>query len=160
MTPCWSLQMPYEKSFEIRWSEIDVNWHMRNTAYGELGTTTRFAYLSENGFTYERFQSLGFGPVILREETKYMREVLLGMSVTVTFKLSGISKEGSHFELHHDVLLEDGTTAAIMRVEGSWMDLSTRKLRPAPTPLLEALERLDRTDDFRELKALARGRNH
>lgn len=148
--------MKYTKNFEVRWSEIDVNWHMRNTAYAELGTTIRFSYLRENGFPHIEFIAQGFGPVILREETRYFREVLLDQTITVDFTLAGISSDGSHFELHHDVILPDGTKAATMRVEGAWLDLETRKIRSAPDPLLESLLRLDRTDDFKEMRSLVR----
>lgn len=151
--------MKFEKVFEVRWSEIDVNWHMRNTAYAELGTSTRVAFLAENGFPPEEFVNLGFGPVILREETKYMREVRLGHEVTYTLALSGLSEDGSHFEMHHDVMLDGEVRAAILRVEGSWMDLSARKLRTPPTALDEAMRRLDRTADFRDLRSLARTRS-
>lgn len=148
--------MKYERTFEVRWSEIDVNWHMRNTAYAELGTTMRVAYLAENGFPPEEFAAQGFGPVILREETRYLREVRLGMNVRYDLRLSGLSHDGSHFEFHHAAWLEGGTHAASLRIEGSWMDVRTRKLRVPPPELLNALLALDRTDDFRELHSFVR----
>lgn len=149
--------MTYTKSFEVRWSEIDVNWHMRNTAYSELGTATRIAFLSENGFPPDAFLHQGFGPVILREETKYHREIRLGQIVTYTLQLSGMSPDGSHFEMYHDILV-DGGLAGIHRAEGSWLDLAARKLRTPPDPLQAAMLSLDRTEDFRELRNLAKPR--
>jgi acyl-CoA thioester hydrolase len=151
--------MKYEKTFEVRWAEIDANWHMRNTAYAELGTTTRISFLTENGFPPDEFATQNFGPVILREETRYLREVRIGMNVRFDLRLSGISPDGSHFEFHHDVFLDDGAHAAALRVEGSWMDLQTRKLRVAPPALLDAMLALDRTEDFRELHTFVRKRS-
>jgi hypothetical protein len=78
------------------------------------------------------------------------------MTVTFTLEMSGVSLDGSHFEMHHDVLLEDGRRSALLRVEGSWMDLATRKLRVPPPALLQALLSLHKTDDFRELRSLIR----
>jgi acyl-CoA thioester hydrolase len=151
--------MAYQKSFEVRWAEIDVNWHMRNTSYAELGTSTRVSFLSECGFPPDEFARQRFGPVILREETRYSREVRLGQIVTYTLLISGMSEDGSHFEMHHDVTLEDGARAATIHVEGSWMDLDSRKLRRPPEALHDAMLRIERTSGFRELRSLVRNRS-
>ena len=143
---------PFTHTLEVRWVDIDINWHMRNTAYADGGTETRITYLAQHGFPFQRFQEMEFGPVILREETKYFREVRLGERITYDFLLAGHSEDGSHFELHHDVRREDGTLAAVLRVEGGWMDVVRRKLRKPPADLFEAMQAIPRTDDFRVLR--------
>ncbi len=141
---------------EVRWQDLDANWHLRNTAYAELGIHTRIKYFTEHGFPIEQFQELGFGPVLFREETRYFREVRSGERVSYTMKLAGFSPDGSHFEIHHDVLTADGVLAAVHRVEGAWMVLAGRKLRLPPVQLRAALESLPRTDDFVELKSVVK----
>ena len=147
---------PFTLTLQVRWTDIDINWHMRNTAYSEYGTETRLQYLSSNGFPPSRFQEQGFGPVILREETKYLREVFLGERLSFSFLLAGHSEDGSHFELHHDVRRADGVLAAILRVEGGWMDIVRRKLQRPPEDLLAAMSEVSRTDDFRVLHPLVK----
>ncbi len=67
---------PFEQQIVVRWQDIDANRHLRNTAYSEFATDTRFRYVAALGYTQERFEALRFGPVILREDIRYRREVL------------------------------------------------------------------------------------
>jgi len=146
----------FTASFEVRWTEIDINWHMRNTAYLDFGTHMRIQYLAKNGFPPGRFGELGFGPVIFREETKYYKEFRLGDVATYDYATSGLSTDGSHFEILHRVTNEKGELAAELTIEGGWLDTAKRKLRHPPDELRELIERLPRTDDFRELKSIVR----
>jgi len=151
--------MPHEiptASFDVRWTEIDINWHMRNTAYSEFGTQMRLQYLAERGFPVDRFANEGFGPVIFREETRYYKEFRLGDFATYDYRLAGVSPDGSHFELHHNVTNAKGELAAILRVEGAWLSIASRKLCRPPDDLRELMEALPHTDDFRELKSVAK----
>ena len=40
----------YLKEFEIRWSDIDANRHLANSAYLNFMSHTRMAFLMELGF--------------------------------------------------------------------------------------------------------------
>lgn len=148
--------MTFTADFEVRWADLDVNWHLRNTAYADFGTHTRLRYLLENGFPPSRFQQEGFGPVIFREESRYLKEARLGQRLTLDFQIAGLSDDGDHWEIEHRVSRDDGELAAVLRVEGAWLDLTRRKLRRPPRDLAEALRRLPRTEDFRHLKAVAK----
>ncbi len=146
----------FAKIFEVRWADVDINWHLRNTAYADYGTDVRLAYLRENGFPPERFLELGIGPVVLREEFRYLHEVRLGEKVHVNFVMQGVSEEGSHWEARHDVFRADGELAAILQLEGGWLSLARRRLIRPPEELARLLNDLPRTDDFRVLKPLAK----
>ena len=41
--------MTYFKEFEIRWSDLDANRHLGNSAYTNLMSHTRMSYLFEIG---------------------------------------------------------------------------------------------------------------
>ena len=41
----------YKKQFEIRWSDVDANKHLANSAYTNFMSHTRMAFLMEFGFT-------------------------------------------------------------------------------------------------------------
>ena len=142
--------------FEVRWADLDVNWHMKNTAWIELGVSARVAFLASKGFSAESFQQLKMGPVMFRDEVRYLREARLGDVLTYTVELAGLSPAACHWEMAHEVRHEDSSVAARLRVEGAWMDLARRKLRRPPDELAEIMRGLRRTEDFRELKPVAR----
>ncbi len=151
-----SLFDPFEQQIVVRWQDIDANRHLRNTAYSEFATDTRFRYVAAHGYTMERFEALRFGPVILREDIRYRREVLLGQTVVVDFRAAGLSADGSHWRVRHQVRLPDGKEAAVLTLDGAWIHLDTRRLVEPPADLLSLLQRLPRTPDFEELPSLIR----
>jgi len=64
----------YQKSFVVRWADLDPNRHLRHTAYNDYATQVRLSCLEENGFGAKKFLDLNFGPVMFREETRYVRK--------------------------------------------------------------------------------------
>ena len=138
----------FSRRFEVRWADLDANRHLRNTAYLDYATHVRFAYLAENGFPPSRFGELHFGPVILREEMTFLREVGPNEELTVDYRLAAVSEDGRRFRLRHRVFRRDGEEAARIETDGGWMDLATRKLRPPPEELSAVLNRLAPTADF------------
>lgn len=63
---------------------IWILMHMRNTAYLDIAAAVRMMYFQEQGFTMREFESLRVGPVIMRDELDYLRELRLLESVKVT----------------------------------------------------------------------------
>ncbi|HEU4561309.1 MAG TPA: acyl-CoA thioesterase [Longimicrobium sp.] len=144
--------------FEVRWSDVDGNRHVRNTAFSEYATHTRFRLLAAHGFDAARLEALRFGPVMMREETRYRRELHLGDRVTVTVRCSGLSADASHWRVRQEVLREDGKEAAVLTIQGGWIHLDSRKLIVPPAGLGDILLALPRTRDFEELASLVRSR--
>ena len=147
---------PFQQQIVVRWQDIDANRHLRNTAYSEFATDTRFRYVAAHGYSQERFEELRFGPVILREDIRYRREVLLGQTVTVNFMAAGLSSDGSQWRVRQQVLLPDGREAAVLTLDGGWIHMDTRRLIEPPAELIALLEHLPRTSDFEELPSLLR----
>jgi len=141
----------YEKTFTVRWADCDANGHMRNTAYSEYATEVRMAYLTENGFGFEKFLETKVGPVILREEIDYLRELRMGARIAVSFTSLGLSPDGTRFKVSHELVREDGKVAARVTLLGGWMDLRTRRLAPPPVALADLLRAVPRPGAFEEL---------
>jgi acyl-CoA thioester hydrolase len=118
--------MAYRKSFVVRWSECDVNGHVRNTAYSEYGIETRLSYLTENGLPYSWMVEHGFGPVIQREEIDYFHELHLGDAIELDLKSLGASPDGGRFKFSHDVYKPGGRHVARIVIRGGWLDLRRR----------------------------------
>jgi acyl-CoA thioester hydrolase len=144
----------YTKIFIVRWADCDVNGHMRNTAYSEYAIDTRMSYLAEHGFPYPKFEEVGFGPVILREEIDYLRELRLQDTVEADFSMLGLSPDGARFKMGHDFWRPGGKKAARIVLSGGWMDLKLRKLRPPPPELQKVLADAPRGQGFEELPNL------
>lgn len=141
----------YKKNFEIRWSDIDANKHLANTAYINYMSHTRMGFLMENGFGYKEMARYNLGPVVFHEHVHYFKEVFAGMPVTVTLKLNGLSQDGMYFEFVHDFYDHKGRNFARCDMMGGWIDLKERKLIGLPKELFDKLNNLDHTEDFRIL---------
>lgn len=147
---------PFERRFAVRWSDVDANGHLRNTAYSELCSDTRIALLAAGGYGWERFRAEGFGPVLLRESLEYLREGKMGELVRVDVTLGGLSPDGARWVLRHRMWREGGEEMARVEVRGGWLDLASRRLVPAPPPLVAALRAAPLDEPFEELPPLRR----
>ena len=121
---------------------------MRNTAFLDKSADVRMMFFAENGFSMSEFSRLKLGPVILKDEVEYRREVGLLQEIVVTLALAGLPADGSRFVLRNEILRPDGTLCARVTSTGGWLDLATRKLVTPPEVLLAALRSLPRTSDF------------
>ena len=141
----------YLKSFEVRWSDLDANRHLGNSAYINFMSHTRMAYFYEKGFSQEILAAHELGPVIFYEHVYYLREILPGAEVRVSLEIKGMSEDGMFFEFHHNFYDQKGKHLAHCEMMGGWMDLNTRKLTPLDAELLDKFEALERAGDFRIL---------
>ena len=149
----------FECRFEVRWSDLDGNRHVRNTAFSDYATHARFRLLAAHGFDQARLEALRFGPVMMREEIRYRREVRFGDELVVTVRCAGLSPDVSQWRVHQDVLRPDGREAAVLTIQGGWMDLETRRLAAPPAELAAILQGLPRTRDYEDLPSLVRRRS-
>jgi acyl-CoA thioester hydrolase len=143
--------MTFEQRFQVGWSHLDANAHMRNTAYLDLAASVRVTYFAAAGFSVDAFALLQFGPVIRREELEYFRELRLQDDVRVTLMLAGSSEDASRFRLRNEFWRENGTLVARLTSLGGWLDLRTRRLIAPRPDLAAALHALERTSDFESL---------
>ncbi|HVR99351.1 MAG TPA: thioesterase family protein [Thermoanaerobaculia bacterium] len=141
----------FERTFFAGWGDMDFNSHMRNTAYLDKSADLRMVFFSEHGFPMQEFLRRKLGPVIQKDEVEYFREVNLLEELRVTLALAGLSEDGSRFLIRNEFFRADGKRAARVLSTGGWLDLAERKLVPAPSELLEALQAMPRTEDFQVL---------
>src|SRR5215470_15376402 len=113
----------YTKTFLAGWSDMDFNSHMRNTSYLDKTADVRQLFLAEHGFPVEEFARLRIGPVIMKDELEYFKEVRLLQEVTINYALAGQSLDGSRFLIRHEVFRPDGKLSARVTSAGGWLDL-------------------------------------
>jgi acyl-CoA thioester hydrolase len=138
----------YTKKLYAGWADMDFNSHMRNTAYLDKCADVRQKFLIEHGFPVEEFLRLHLGPVVMKDEVEYYKEVGLQQEITVTYALAGHALDGSRFLLRHEIFRPDGKLAARVTSTGGWLDLIERKLIAPPPALLSAMNSLEKTSDF------------
>lgn len=141
----------YEKTFVAGWGDMDFNSHMRNTAYLDKSADIRMMFFSENGFPMAEFVRLRIGPVIMKDEVEYFKEVGLLETLKVTLGQAGLSEDGSRFLLRNQFYKTDGKLVARVTSAGGWLDLAARKLVVPPEALFQAMQSLTKTDDFQVL---------
>lgn len=133
---------------QIRWSDIDQNRHLRHSAYYDYGATVRMKYLNGHGLTTEKMETLQIGPILFREEAHFRREIKLEDKITVDVEIYSAKEDYSRWSLRHNFVKEDGTIAAIINMDGAWLDLVKRKLAAPPDFVVEIFKSFERSRDF------------
>ena len=139
------------KEFDIRWSDLDANRHLANSAYINFMSHTRMAYLGILGFNQKSMAQHNIGPVVFYEHMYYFKEVFPGKPVKVSLGLKGLSEDGMFFEFQHDFYDSDGKNFARCEMMGAWMDLKGRKLIGLPQEFLNAFSKMEKEKDFKTL---------
>ncbi|MGV3526745.1 MAG: acyl-CoA thioesterase [Candidatus Sericytochromatia bacterium] len=125
---------------EIKISEtwLDAFGHVNHARYLELYEQARWDWLAEKGLDLPYIQRTGVGPVILRVEVDYRRELLPRQQVRITTQT--VAYEKKIFVLQQQMLLPDGELSSALRVTGGLMDMRARKLIVPPQDWLQAFD--------------------
>ena len=148
----------YTKTLYAGWADMDFNSHMKNTAYLDKAADVRQMFLIEHGFPVEEFMRLKIGPVVMKDEVEYFKEIRLQQQIKVTYALAGHALDGSRFLLRHEIFRPDGELSARVTSTGGWLNLTGRKLVAPPPALLSAMNSLEKTSDFIVLPSSVKAR--
>jgi acyl-CoA thioester hydrolase len=146
----------FEKLLIAGWRDMDYNAHMANTAYLDRAADVRMMYFAENGFTAADMLRMKIGPVVMKDEIEYFREVQLLQEIRVSLSIAGLAPDGSRFVLRNEFTHTDGKRCAVLTSTGGWLDLTARKLIAPPEALRAAQAALPKAEGFRELKSSLR----
>src|SRR5687767_6999204 len=109
----------FKKEVQVRWSDLDPNFHLRHSVYYDWGAFCRIEYLNDNGLTAEIMQSLNFGPILFREECIFKREIRSGDEIVIDLSVLWCKKDFSRWSFRHQVVKNGDTLCAILTVEGA-----------------------------------------
>jgi acyl-CoA thioester hydrolase len=141
----------YTMPYEVRWTDIDANRHVRYSAYIDAAAELRYRFFTQHDLSPEAFDQLGVGPVYTSLTANFFREVRLGETLTITYQLAGLSEQGIRWKVRHDFLKANGKKAVTVSLEGTILNLTTRQ-PTIPTPEIMAVFQLvPRTSDFEQL---------
>lgn len=141
----------FTKDFEVRWSDLDANRHLANSAYVNFMSHTRMSYFMYLGFDHQSLVNLQLGPVVFYEHIYYFKEILPGDCVSVTLEVTGLSADGMFFEFHHNMYDRTGKHVAHAEIMGGWISLQNRSLRPLPADWLERFNKEEMSGSFHTL---------
>ena len=141
----------YNGTYEIRFSDIDANGHVNYAAYIDAAGDLRYRFFTQHGFPPEKFAEMGVGPIYTAIHAQFIREVRLGETITITYSLTGLSSQGGHWKVHHDVLKANGKRAVSIDLEGAILDLKTRRPALPTAELRQAFDLIPRTAEFEVL---------
>jgi acyl-CoA thioester hydrolase len=131
----------YTTIYEVRWTDIDANKHVRYSAYIDAAAEQRYRFFTEHNLPPEAFDKLNMGPVYTTLTANFFREVLLGETLTVKYLLTGLSPSGVRWKVQHDFIKANGKKAVTISLEGTILNLTTRQ-PAAPTPEIMAVFQL------------------
>lgn len=133
---------------QIRWSDLDPNFHLRHSVYYDWGAVCRVEYLNKAGLTLQRMQQLQIGLILFREECVFRREVRMGDVVTIDAKILKARRDFSRFTIQHVIKKDSETMSAIITVDIAWISAVTRKLAAIPEEDSKLLMEAQRTENF------------
>ena len=137
------------KQLNLRWSDLDPNFHLRHSSYYDLAAQERVDILDQYGITLQLMKEEHIGPVLFKEECEFKREIHLNSKIHIVTKLLRMKRDGSRWVIQHEFLSDEDKLHALIKVEGSWIDTVKRRIaRPLPDIVLSGLENFPKTEDF------------
>lgn len=133
---------------KVMWSQIDANMHLRHSAYADFAAQARLELLEQLGFDSKTFESLRIGPILFREELVYMREVRANDTLKVTCVMTRCRADGARWSFRQELYRSDGIQAAVISVDGAWIDMQARKLTALPAGWADKFLHIPKSSDF------------
>jgi acyl-CoA thioester hydrolase len=107
----------------------------------------RIGFLERQGVGLAWMTANAIGPVLFREEAKFLRELRFGDQLVIDVQLAGASADGRKWRMRHRIF-RGPDLAATIEVDGAWLDLRARKIVAPPEDLVHAFADVSRSDDF------------
>jgi len=137
------------KNLNLRWSDLDPNFHLRHSSYYDLAAQERIEILNEYGITIDLMKAENVGPVLFKEQCEFKKEIHLNSKIHILTKLLKMKQDGSFWVIQHEFLSEDNTLHALIKVEGAWINTIKRRLaRPVPDAIFSGLGSFPKAEDF------------
>lgn len=133
---------------QLRWADLDPNFHVRHSVYYDWGAQCRMAFFEKFNFTTALMQQLHVAPILFREECVFKKEIRSGDSISLDLKLVKSKRDYSRWTIQHTIKKEGKVTAAIITVDGTWIETNLRKLAVPPKEATLLFSEMSMSDDF------------
>jgi acyl-CoA thioester hydrolase len=138
----------YIRNPEVRWSDLDPNFHLRHSVYYDYGAYCRVCFLAEYGLTTSVMQGLRFGPILFREEAVFRKEIKMGDIISIDLQLTKSRKDFSRWSIRHQIFKNDAILSAVINIDGAWMNTTERKLVTPPEQIIQVFDKMPRDENF------------
>ncbi len=138
----------YHKSMDIRWSDLDPNFHVRHSVYYDFGAFCRVSLFEQIGLTSLLMQQMEIGPILFREEAVFRRELRLGDRLYLDLQVTKARKDFSRWTIRHQLIKNEDILAATITVDGAWINTRERKLTTPPPQVAVLFQDIPRSADF------------
>ena len=135
---------------DIRWSDIDPNFHVLHSKYYDYCANARLIVLAHSGITMQVIQEEKIGPILFREECVFKRELKFGDEIEIRIKLLKATADFSRWSFVNEIWKNGDTLAAVVTVDGAWMDTVKRKLAIPPESFQKVFAVIPKAEHFNE----------
>jgi acyl-CoA thioester hydrolase len=135
---------------EIRWADIDPNFHVLHSKYYDYCANARMTVLAERGITMAVIQQEHIGPILFREECVFKRELKFGDTIEIKLKLLKATADFSRWSFVNEIWKNGDTLAAVVTVDGAWMDTTQRILAVPPETFQKTFAALPLAENYNQ----------
>jgi len=133
---------------QLRWSDLDPNFHLRHSVYYDWGALCRIEFLNKFDLNANTMQRLHAGPILFREECVFKKEIRQGDKITIDLTLLKMKKDYSRWSVQHIIRKNDNVISAIITVDGAWINTIERKLAVPPPEVEKAFTEMPHAENF------------
>jgi acyl-CoA thioester hydrolase len=135
---------------EIRWADIDPNFHVLHSKYYDYCANARMTVLAERGITMAIIQQEKTGPILLREECVFKRELKFGDNIEIHIKLLKANDDFTRWSFVNEIWKNGDILAAVVTVDGAWLDTERRKFAVPPKSFQKTFADLPKAENYNQ----------
>lgn len=135
----------FSKQVQIRWSDLDPNFHVLHSKYYDFGAFCRMSLMVEAGITPELMTAHHIGPILLREECVFRREIRFGEDIRINLMVTDYKPDFSRFTIRHEIFKPGDVLSATILADIAWLDTARRKMTHPPVEIVNMLETFPRS---------------
>ena len=143
---------PITYPVQIRWSDLDPNFHLRHSVYYDWGAYSRILVFNTNGLTGDVLRQLNIGPIIFREECVFRKEIRFEDEITVDLQVTKAKKDFSRWSVRHHIMKNKEVLAATLTLDLAWINTIERKLAIPPQQVIAAIDSMPKHESFEWLE--------
>jgi acyl-CoA thioester hydrolase len=138
----------FETSVQVRWADLDPNFHVRHSVYYDWGALCRLEFLFKHNLRSNEMQQFNIGPILFREECIFKKEIHFGDNLKIDLKLFKAKRDISRWSIQHTLTKNDSTKCAIITVDGAWLDTRKRSLTTPPELIYQVFDSMPKAELF------------
>lgn len=139
----------YTYPVQIRWADLDPNFHLRHSVYYDWGAYCRIHVFYAHNLTADVMRQLNIGPIIFREECVFRREIKFGDEVTVDIQLTQSKRDFSRWSVRHRIFKNKDILAAVLSLDLAWLNTVERKLAVPSKEASLVVDSLPKDENFK-----------